>query len=118
MFYDPTSGKEKSPPNSHYLAYTLGNKRCENFKTCGRSGDLVTGEAYINFELWKAFGDGRDEILAGNCAGAVPVKNKIVSLMTVPLIQGSLRYAHKCRNGITCTAKSLGELAAFVASVL
>jgi hypothetical protein len=118
MFYDAVTGEETSPPNDHYLAYTLGNKRCQNFKTCGRGNDRVAGEAYINYELWKEFGDGRDQILAGNCAGAVPVKNKIVNLMTVPLVQGSLRYAYYCRNGIACSAKALGELAAFVTSVI
>jgi hypothetical protein len=116
-FYDTSTGAELSPPTK-YLAYTLGNKRCINFKTCGRNGDLVAGEAYINFELWKEFGDGRDILLSGNCAGAVPIKNRIMQLMSVPLVQGSLRYSWYCRNGQTCTAKAIGELAAFAAAIL
>jgi hypothetical protein len=36
----------------------------------------------------------------------------------VPLVQGSIRYLYKCRNGITCSAKAIGEMAAFVASVI
>merc|ERR1719171_2456486 len=62
MFYDSVTGEE-IVPDSKYLAYTLGNKRCSNFKTCGRGGDMPQGEAYINFELWKEFGNGRDQIL-------------------------------------------------------
>merc|ERR1712224_381855 len=32
---------------------------------------------------------------ASNCAGVVPIKRRIVELMSIPLVQGSLRYAYK-----------------------
>merc|ERR1712176_814620 len=35
------------------MAYTLGNKRCQNFKTCGPDGNELIGEAKINIDLWK-----------------------------------------------------------------
>lgn len=66
----------------------------------------------------QAFSDGKDALLTGNCAGLVPIKNKIVQLMTVPLIQGSLRYSWYCRTGASCSAKQVGELAAFATAVV
>jgi hypothetical protein len=100
------------------LAYTLANKRCKNFKTCGANGDATTGEAKVNIDLSVAFRRGQEEILVGNCAGVVPYKNDIVKLMTVPLIQGSLRYAYKCDKSATCSQDAVGELAIFVAAVI
>jgi len=100
------------------LAYTLGNKRCANYKTCGPSGNEVTGQAYINIELWKQFRIGQIELLAGNCAGVVAPKNEIVKLMTVPLVQGTLRYAYKCDKSATCSEAAAGELYIFAASVI
>jgi hypothetical protein len=79
---------------------------------------MITGEAYINFELWKLFAAGRDAILAGSCGGAVPIKDDIMKLMTVPLVQGTLRYSNYCDNGKECTAKAIGEFTAFAFSVL
>merc|ERR1719460_658169 len=76
------------------LAYRLAEKRCANFGTCTGTG----GISQVNHELFKAgglFAQGRDLLLAGNCAAVRPVVNQIVSIMTVPLVQGTLRYAWK-----------------------
>merc|ERR1719460_3493090 len=76
------------------LAYRLAEKRCANFGTCTGTG----GISQVNHELFKAgglFAQGRDLLLAGDCAAVRPVVNDIVSIMTVPLVQGTLRYAWK-----------------------
>jgi len=108
-----------------FLAYTLGNKRCRNFKTCGVDGNTNVGEAYINSELWELFNGGNQLILTGNCAEVVPIKNQIVQKMTVPLVQGTLRYAYK--QAVTnygtdavndALAEEKGEGAIFAAAVL
>merc|ERR1719424_266782 len=52
----------------------------------------------VNSELFKAaglFATGRDLLQQGHCAKVRPVVEQIVSLMTVPLVQGTLRYAYK-----------------------
>ena len=41
------------------------------------------------------FPQGRDLLQQGECAKVRPVVEQIVSLMTVPLVQGTLRYAYK-----------------------
>ena len=51
----------------------------------------------MNSELFKAgglFATGRDMLKQGRCSSVRPLVNQIVSLMTVPLVQGALRYAY------------------------
>jgi len=104
-------------PGVGKLAYTLGNKRCRNFKTCGPDGTTNIGQSQQNYELFKLFNDGSYHLRKGDCAAAVPVKNKIVQWMTIPLVQGSLRYAYE--TGVLAgSEKGRAEGAIFAAAVL
>merc|ERR1719191_675384 len=80
------------------LAYRLAEKRCANFGTCSGTGG-TTGISNVNHMLFKAdgglFPQGRDLLLEGKCSEVRPVVDQIVSIMTVPLVQGTLRYAWK-----------------------
>jgi hypothetical protein len=106
-------------PNAGVQPYLLGNKRCSNFKTCGVNGDQTDGEAYINQALWPLFQEGNTEIIFGNCAKVVGIKDKIVAKMTVPLVQGTLRYAFKQSAQVQSNlAKAKAEGAIFAAGVL
>ena len=113
-FYTFSKNKKKQQGK---LAYTLANKRCKNFKTCGPSGDEILGEAKVNIDLFDDFRRGQHELLVGNCAAVVPYKDAIVKKMTVPLIQGTLRYAYKVKN-LQGTPKEKAEGAIFAAAVL
>jgi Notch-like protein len=76
------------------LVYRLAEKRCGNFGTCTGAG----GMSQVNDALFKAgglFPQGRDLLHAGSCSSVRAVVDQIVSLMTVPLVQGTLRYAWK-----------------------
>ena len=44
------------------LAYTLGNKRCRNFHTCGPNGDAAVGEAIVNSNLMSLFSEGQYQV--------------------------------------------------------
>ena len=99
------------------LAYTLGNKRCQNYKTCGPSGGDKYGEAMANSKLMDLFHAGQHKLLVGKCGDVVPIKDEIVSQMTVPLVQGTLRYAYKVA-ALSGGAKEKGEGAIFAAAVL
>jgi hypothetical protein len=99
------------------LAYTLGNKRCKNFKTCGPDGDALLGEAKANIDLRKLFTIGQYQLLAGTCAEVVPIKDEIVKKMTVPLVQGTLRYAYKVAH-LSGKDKEKAEGGIFAAAVL
>ena len=74
----------------------------------------------MNSELFQLFDDGRDWLQQGRCSSVRPVVNQIVSLMTVPLVQGALRYAYKNSQAGADMAspKNAAEGATFSAAVL
>ena len=77
----------------------------------------------MNTELIKLFANGRDLLQQGDCSAVRPLVNQIISLMTVPLVQGSLRYAYKnSAAGVMASAKNAAKNAAegatFSAAVL
>ena len=102
------------------LMHALADKRCVNFKTCGREGNADSGTSRVNYEIFKLFDRMQDELsgsTADKCAAARITKEKIVPLMFVPLIQGTLRYAYITENE-GYSEKSEAEGAAFAAAVL
>lgn len=74
--------------------FKLADERCTEFRTCGEKGKDVSGTSHVNNEIFRYFKDGQRRISLKDCEGAREVKAKIVSLMTIPLIQGTIRYAH------------------------
>jgi hypothetical protein len=119
-FYTGTlEGHDLGGDSGGKLVYRLAEKRCKNFGTCGSAGDQTSGTAYVNHELFEAFAYGRDLLQQGSCEEVRPVTNAIVSLMTVPLVQGSLRYAYKVGEvPADRSAKNAAEGATFSAAVL
>merc|ERR1719157_367871 len=111
-------GTAHSSTRNGVMLYHLAQKRCVNFKTCGAAG----GISMVNSELFKAgglFATGRDLLQQGHCAKVRPVVEQIVSLMTVPLVQGTLRYAYKVGNVPgDQSAKNAAEGSTFAATVL
>lgn len=101
------------------LGYTLGEKRCANFKTCGNTAKdaSLEGTAKINYDLMDQFHQGQYNLLVGNCAAAKVNANRIVDLMAVPLIQGTMRYAYKV-DRLQGEEKEKAEGAVFAAAVL
>merc|ERR1719486_718081 len=87
--------------------YALAEKRCKNFKTCGPKGDQLllqsNGDketpqditAKVNYDLFYQFAIGEMLLSYGRCDEVRPVLRRVVSLMSVPLIQGTLRYTYK-----------------------
>ena len=109
-----TSGSQ-----SGKLLYRLADKRCENFGTCGRAGDATSGTSQVNVLLFEKFELGKILLGRGRCADMRPIIKEIVSLMTVPLVQGSLRYAYKVGEVSTeRSQKNAAEGATFSAAVL
>merc|ERR1711988_1795394 len=98
--------------------YRLAEKRCANFKTCGSKGDSTTGISKVNSDLFELFLEGEMLLSAGKCASVRPIVDQIVSKMTIPLVQGTLRYAYKVGTGSDTTPKAKAEGAVFAASVL
>ena len=102
------------------LIWALAEKRCKNYKTCGPNGDstsLSGTTAKVNNDLLFEFNKGRDALQAGKCAEVRPIVRKVVSLMTIPLVQGTIRYARYMSTGQMGSDKQ-SEAAVFAASVL
>jgi len=108
------------------MVYKLASKRCENFGTCNGAAPGTTGVAKANLKHLALARSGRDKILAGDCNTVQEEFDAIVDQMTIPLIQGMLKYAYesdpaagaKCASRSLDCDKALGEAWAFAAAVL
>jgi hypothetical protein len=76
--------------NTGYLPHNLADKRCAQFDTC--NSDESNGKSKVNSELLTLFQRGRNLLMVLDCAAVRPIVTEIQSLMTIPLIQGTLRY--------------------------
>jgi Notch-like protein len=88
-------GSNEGGDSGGKLVYRLAEKRCANFGTCGYLGGETSGTSQVNYALFPLFAEGARLLERGECGLVRPIVDKIVSLMTVPLVQGSLRYAFK-----------------------
>jgi len=106
------------------MVHTLAEKRCADFGTCA---DGRTGAATANVKHLANARRGRNKILAGDCYSVAEEFDAIVDQMTVPLVQGMLKYAFKadpanslgsCETAGDNCDKSWAEGWAFAAAVL
>ena len=112
------------------LIWELAEKRGSDFGTVHS-----TGPSAVNVNLLAEFIKGRDLIIDAKCAEAESLVDPIRAQMTVPLVQGTLKYAYKAdpaNAGGECVAdagmnamtasdgcvKSWAEAWAFAAAVL
>jgi hypothetical protein len=97
------------------MLHALADKRCGNYGTC-----TPDGGSQVNKDLLELFNSGKDALNAGQCALVVPIKNAIVQKMSIPLVQGTLRYSYKMNQATTAgaTDKNLAEGYTFAATVL
>ena len=85
------------------MSYALAEKRCENYGTCSGTNILhnaghVEGDggiANVNLELLKLYNRGADLLTLGQCDAVANVVREMEVQMTIPNIQGLLRYAYK-----------------------
>lgn len=99
------------------LLYYLADLRCQEFSTCAVDGTKLSGSAKSNIEAIRLFQAGQKNIMASQCEAAEALKNEIITLMTVPLIQSSLKYAHKLATKET-SMKDRVEGASYAATIL
>merc|ERR1719388_134011 len=95
------------------MLHALADKRCKNYLTCSAEN----GGSYVNAALFELFEKGKVALQQGKCTDIAPLKKKIVELMSVPLVQGSLRYAYKVAK-LQGGSKEFAEGAAFSAAIL
>lgn len=105
-------GKDGTPTG--VLLHELADKRCVNFDTCI---DDDKSKSAVNDALFDLFNIGQSQLLRGQCEEARVTKEKIVDLMYIPLIQGTIRYAYKVGEE-SGGEKEKAEGATFAAAVL
>jgi len=104
--------------SSGKLLYRLAEKRCSNFGTC-TSGD--SSRAAVNVAIIDEFRLGQFALNNGRCVEAIPQKKRIVELMSVPLVQGAIRYAYKVdklADKVNSGSKEKAEGVAFSMAIL
>ncbi|CAM9485822.1 unnamed protein product [Chrysoparadoxa australica] len=107
--------------SSGQLLYAVADKRAGEFGTlaAGSGGS----QSNVNKEVMRLLDQGRRDLKAangGDCSGLTAVKNEIVKQMTVPLVQGLLRYAYLADPEAysAATPEEWAEFWAFSAAVL
>ena len=98
--------------------YALADKRCQNFKTCGPLASSTEGTSHVNEQIFRSFNLGARLVAQGKCGEARAEKEKIEIMMTVPMIQGTLRYAYITATDPTAGEKAESEGAIFAATIL
>jgi len=119
-FYTGSIEGETGETLSGVLLHQLADKRCINFRTCGKNGEETSGKAKTNIELLKLINVGKFQIQGERCSEARQTLRDITRLMYVSFIQGSLRYAYKIDLGgqVQATEAARAEGAVFAAAVL
>lgn len=72
------------------LLHKLADKRCVSFHTCNGYHGLSS----VNDEMFQLFLAGQHGIRTGKCSAAHDIKDRISSLLIVPLMQETLWHAH------------------------
>merc|ERR1719482_665079 len=91
---------------SGVMMHTLAEKRCQDFGTCK---DGRAGAAGANTKALQLAEMGRDKILIRDCSTVQTEYDKIVDQMTVPLIQGMLKYAYKADPAVASSCATAGD---------
>jgi hypothetical protein len=83
------------------MLYELAEKACSTMNTCL---DSTGAPSYVNYYVFKQFEQGQRKLLDGKCEAAQTHKENIATLMTIPLIQRTIRYAHMVSDEISISA--------------
>jgi hypothetical protein len=102
---------------SGFQTYALANKRCQNFKTCGPTGNDLTGNSKVNIDIFNQFKLIQQNVRTSQCSNIPANRKRIVELMFIPLVQATLRYSFLV-NFFTASEATRVELSAFAAAVL
>jgi len=108
-------GSLEDGSGSGYMPFVLANQICQHFDTCS---SFSTEEAIVNIGIIDQFLRGQQKLAIGKCEDARKAKERIVQLMTVPLVQGTLRYAHIMGVQNDTREKTRAEVLVFAASIL
>jgi len=100
-------------PNAGKLIFRLAEKRCANFGTCNPGA-----QAKANQKIMAKLQEAQTELKNARCSNVPALRESITSLMSIPLVQGSLRYAWKVAEEPGAGEKEKAEGAVFSAAIL
>ena len=103
---------------SGHLYYGMADELCQDFATCGPNGNDIEGTSAVNLVVIQLFQTGRLLLEKGACSTAELTYGQIIHLMTVPLIQGTLRSAYRLQYTHKGDPKEQGRGVAYMASLL
>jgi len=89
-FYVGSVAKRSNGENG-YFSYNLAEQQCVDAGTCDGSQN---GISHVNRLVYDEFNRGQGLLRARQCEAAKEPANRIIDLMSVPLIQGTLRNAY------------------------
>jgi hypothetical protein len=98
------------------LQYTLAEKRCSDFGTCDHADEDAAYVSTVNEKVFELFEMGRDYQYDFQCTSMETTKESLVQQLTIPLLQGTLKYLYYA--DITESEKTRAELWAFAAALL
>ncbi|GAX18947.1 hypothetical protein FisN_8Hh166 [Fistulifera solaris] len=85
-----TKGEDKGK-----LLYSLANRMCMKFKTCGKNGNSNYGTSIVNKQIFEEFHKSQQAALHDHCPTVRQAKESIAHKINVPLIQATLEAAYK-----------------------
>jgi len=111
------SGSLEEGSGNGQLLYAMANHRASYFRTAGQNGTDVNGTAMVNHNVFREFREMANHLNELDCDESALKVQHIVRNMFVPLIQGTIQYAHWQRNGDSDT-RSAVEGATWAATIL
>mmetsp|Transcript_4401 Transcript_4401/g.6581 ORF Transcript_4401/g.6581 Transcript_4401/m.6581 type:complete len:551 (-) Transcript_4401:62-1714(-) len=108
------------PTDKGDFLFAFADERCVDFRTCGQNGKNPVGFAKSNHDVFREFNRGQQQLLNADCRALRETKETIERLMTVPLVQGTIRYAHMLMGEAVSgrVEKHNGEASVFALSIL
>jgi hypothetical protein len=104
------------------LLFSLADIMCTRFLTCGKNANVRFGISYVNNIAIDLFTEGQQHVLNRECEPARQVKDKIIKMMAVPLVQATLLSAFEQVYGpkkdIVETHKRAMQGTAYASSIL
>jgi hypothetical protein len=89
------AGSLEDGTGAGHLLYSVAEHECKEFRTCGEKGDSLHGVSKVNQMVTEIFTGFQMNITSSDCWDAHAKKDLIARQMKVPLVQGTIRYAHK-----------------------
>jgi len=94
-FYTGSLQQGKVAGGEGVLLYSLADRMCLSFNTCGPKGKSTMGTSKVNTDIFELFALGQYNLQSGQCELMRDITDRIIDLMAIPLIQSVLYYSYQ-----------------------